>query len=147
MKGGFFMENKQDVEHLNLLSTFHYVVAGLAAFFGSIPIIHLIVGILMVSGAFGHGSDPGFPKIFGIMFIIFPLIMIAFGWTLAILFFMAARALKARRRYQFCQIVAGIGCIQIPFGTILGIFTLIVLMRPSVKAMFDNQLPNPQKFQ
>ena len=41
----------QDLEHLRLLSIFHYVVAGLAALFALIPVFHLVFGIAMVSGA------------------------------------------------------------------------------------------------
>jgi len=40
---------------------------------------------------------------------------------------------------MFCLIVAGIICIFMPLGTILGVFTIIVLVRPSVKAMFEGQ--------
>jgi hypothetical protein len=32
--------------------------------------------------------------------------------------------------------IAGIECIFIPFGTVLGVFTIIVLMRPTVKELF-----------
>ena len=37
----------------------------------------------------------------------------------------------------FHYVVAGIECIFMPFGTVLGVLTLLVLMRPSVKALFD----------
>ena len=33
--------------------------------------------------------------------------------------------------------MAGIECIFMPFGTVLGVFTIIVLMRPSMKELFD----------
>jgi hypothetical protein len=36
--------------------------------------------------------------------------------------------------------MACVECIFIPFGTVLGAFTILVLMRPSVKEMFDPQL-------
>ena len=32
--------------------------------------------------------------------------------------------------------MAGIECMFTPFGTVLGVFTIIVLMRPEVKTMF-----------
>ena len=41
---------KNDVEHLRLLSVFHYVVGGLAALFALLPSVHLIMGIAMVTG-------------------------------------------------------------------------------------------------
>jgi hypothetical protein len=32
--------------------------------------------------------------------------------------------------------MAAISCIFMPFGTVLGVFTIIVLLRPSVKELF-----------
>jgi hypothetical protein len=34
-------------------------------------------------------------------------------------------------------VVAGISCISIPYGTVLGILTFLVLARPSIRAVFD----------
>jgi hypothetical protein len=36
----------------------------------------------------------------------------------------------------FHYAVAAIACMFMPFGTVLGVFTIIVLMRPSVKELF-----------
>jgi hypothetical protein len=33
-------------------------------------------------------------------------------------------------------VMAGVECIFAPFGTVLGVFTIIVLMRESVKQLF-----------
>ena len=49
---------------------------------------------------------------------------------------LAGRFLAARRRHLFCIVIAGIACMFMPMGTVLGIFTIIVLMRPSVKELF-----------
>jgi hypothetical protein len=58
------------------------------------------------------------------------------GWTLAILMIVAGRKLARRASRLFCLVVAGIECIFMPFGTILGIFTIIVLMKEPVKELF-----------
>jgi len=34
-------------------------------------------------------------------------------------------------------VMAAIECIFMPFGTVLGVFTIVVLARPSVKEMFE----------
>jgi len=34
------------------------------------------------------------------------------------------------------MVIAGIECLFMPFGTVLGVFTLVVLVRPSVKELF-----------
>ena len=59
------------------------------------------------------------------------------GWTLAIAIFLAGRFLTRRAHYMYCFVVAAIECLLMPFGTILGVFTIIVLVRPSVKALFQ----------
>jgi hypothetical protein len=48
----------------------------------------------------------------------------------------AGRLLQRQRGYNFCVFVAAVSCIQMPLGTVLGVFTLIVLLRPSVKELF-----------
>ena len=40
---------EQDKQQLKLLSIFHYVVGGLAALIACIPIIHLTIGIGMLT--------------------------------------------------------------------------------------------------
>ena len=41
----------------------------------------------------------------------------------------------------FCIVVAGVECMIMPFGTVLGVFTLIMLMKDSVKALFESGVP------
>jgi hypothetical protein len=49
----------------------------------------------------------------------------------------AGRSLARRKRYLFCLIVAGTMCVMCnPLGTVLGVFTIVVLLRPSVKELF-----------
>ncbi|MCP4416957.1 MAG: hypothetical protein GY805_10065 [Chloroflexi bacterium] len=130
----------QDLEHLKILSIFHYVVAGFAALFASFPIIHLVIGLSMLSGNFFGEDIPSeaFPEaeLFGLMFTIIPAVMILLGWAFAIALVFAGRYLGKQQRYTFCLVMAGISCLFMPFGTVLGVFTIIVLMRPSVKELF-----------
>ena len=130
-------ENKDD-EHLRLLSIFHYVVGGLAGFFALFPILHLIFGLLMVLAPeqwTSEGTPP--PAFFGWMFILFPAVFIVMGWIFAGLVFINGRFLTKRRHHTFCLVIAGIECMFVPFGTVLGVFTIIVLMRDSVREQFS----------
>ena len=52
----------------------------------------------------------------------------------------AGRMMAKRRRRMFCLIVAAISCLFFPLGTLLGIFTILVLSRPSVIQQFDGML-------
>lgn len=127
----------QDEEHLRLLSIFHYVVGGLAGLFACFPIMHLIMGIVMLAGGFQDASSQGPPKVIGLIFVMMALFMISGGWALAICLIISGRQLAKRRLYKFCFVIACVSCAFIPFGTILGVFTIIVLMRPSVKELFE----------
>jgi len=130
----------QDLEHLRLLSVFHYVVAGITALFFCFPLIHVALGIMMAAGAMdgaGHGSGSVPPRAFGVIFAALGCAVVAAGWTLAGLMVAAGRCLARRRRHLFCMIVAGLTCMMMPFGTVLGVFTLVVLLKPQVKALFD----------
>lgn len=134
----------KDLENLKLLSIFHYVVAGVIALCACFPLIHLTMGIMFLSGAIpeppNQPDQPDFPvKIFGLMFTIIPLIFIIGGWALAICTFIAGRKLAKQQSYIFCMVIAGILCTFMPFGTALGVFTIIVLMRDSVKELFKRQ--------
>jgi hypothetical protein len=45
--------------------------------------------------------------------------------------------LRKRRHRTLSFVMACLTCINIPLGTALGVFTLVVLSRPSVKALYD----------
>ncbi|MFT3831668.1 MAG: hypothetical protein QM691_18385 [Opitutaceae bacterium] len=131
----------QDQEHLRLLTIFHYVVAGLAALFACFPLFHLALGLFFIlapTSLAGSGQPPP-PAFLGWIFVVFASCFILAGWAFAACVIYAGRCLARRRRLLFCQVMAGIACIFMPFGTVLGVFTLIVLMRPSVKPLFERQ--------
>ena len=124
----------QDSEHLKLLAIFHYVVAGITALFACIPFLHFFMGLALTTGAFPD-TDPEAQAV-GIFIMVFAGLFIVAGWTLAALIAFSGRNLQTRRRYTFCLVMAGVECIFMPFGTVLGVFTIIVLMRDSVKLLF-----------
>jgi hypothetical protein len=125
---------QQDLEHLKLLSIFHYVDAGMTAFFACIPFIHLFMGLALATGALPD-TDPG-ARTMGVVIMVIAGLIILAGWTLAALIAFAGRSLQTRKRYTYCLVMAGVNCIVIPIGTVLGVFTIIVLTRASVKALF-----------
>lgn len=127
----------RDGEHLRLLSIFHYIVAAITAVFALIPVIHLIIGIAMVSGSMDHGPNPP-PGWFGWLFIAIATLLITCGLVMAACMAYAGRCLARRQRHLFCLVVAAVSCLFMPMGTVLGVFTLIVLMRPSVQALFTD---------
>jgi hypothetical protein len=127
----------EDLEYLRLLAIFHYVVGGLAALFSCFPIIYIAVGILMVyaPGTMDTEGD-AMPALFGWIFVVVGGGLMLVGWAFAVFTIITGRYLACQIHYLFCMVMAAIECIFMPFGTVLGVFTIIVLARPSVKKIF-----------
>ncbi len=127
---------RQDADHLNILSICYTVsailifigAAGIAAYFSLIGLIMATTG---ESSAL-HGGPP-FPfGIFIFMGVLSGLIVGAIGG----LMLYAGKSLRQRRDMTWIMVAAAISCLHMPLGTLLGIFTFVVLSRPSVKALF-----------
>jgi hypothetical protein len=127
-----------DNEHLRLLSIFHYIKGAITALFACIPIIHVVLGLLFIFAphVFGHGRDQP-PAFIGWLFVILGCTFILLGWTFAVLVLIAGRCIAHRKHYTFCFVVACVECLSVPFGTVLGVFTILVLNRASVKGLFN----------
>lgn len=130
------MEN-EDKKNLDLLAMFHFILAGVTAFFSCFPFIHVFVGLAIVMGKLSSESEhQGPPLFFGLIFAIMGAIFIVLGWSLAVVLVIAGKKLKQRRSRMFCMVVAGIECAFMPLGTVLGVFTIITLNKDSVKQLF-----------
>ena len=130
----------QDKEHLQLLAIFHYVVAGLAALFSFFPLLYTTVGAVFIFAARHGTAKPGEdlpPEFLGWIFVLLGSLLFLTGIAMAICILIAGRSLALRKRYSFVLVMACIECLFIPFGTILGVFTIVVLSRESVKVLFS----------
>jgi hypothetical protein len=130
----------QDKEHLRLLAIFHYIVAGLAALFSFFPLLYTTIGAIFIFVARHGTSKPGEelpPEFLGWIFVGLGSFLFLLGIAMAICILIAGRCLSRRRRYSFALVMACIECLFLPFGTILGVFTIIVLSRESVRALFS----------
>ena len=126
----------QDEQQLDLLKTFYFVLAGLQGLFGCFPIFHLGFGIVMITAPEKLGGRGAPPELFGWFFVAIAVAMMAMIWTMAVLTLVAGKRLAERRSYTFVNVVAAVLCLFMPLGTLLGVFTIVVLQRPSVKARF-----------
>ena len=126
-----------DEEHLRLLGIFHYVVGALTALFALFPLIHFSLGLFFVLAPPHSTQQQGAPPaIIGWFFMIIGGMFFLLGESFAACVFAAARFIRSRRRYWFIFAVACLQCAFFPFGTALGVFTIVVLSRPSVKQLF-----------
>jgi hypothetical protein len=126
----------QDLEHLRLLSTFHYVAAGLLALLALLPLLQLIAGLTMLQWSV-HKPEEMIPGLFfGGCFSMLAAMWMLVGLSSAACLAVAGHFLARRIHYTFCLVVAVVACLFMPVGTLLGVFTVLVLVRPSVRALF-----------
>jgi hypothetical protein len=123
-----------DLEHLRLLAVFHYAMAALAALVALFPAAYLVLGLLMASGHIAP-EDEG-SRILGWMMSSCASFFTVVGLASAALIALAGRSLSERTRYTYCLVVAAVLCLFVPFGTVIGVLSIVVLVRPSVRARF-----------
>jgi len=119
-----------------ILEICHYVYAGLNA------LIALTVGIAMafIFRGLPAVDDPDAAEAFGVlkpMFVGVTILVIVLMVAHLVLYVAAGRALAQRRRWALCVVAAAFALTNLPLGTVLGIFTLIHLVDPAVRAEFD----------
>ena len=132
------VQSPQDEEHLRLLALFHRILAAILAVFSCCPGIYILLGTAIVATPPHpiHGTS-GLAETFpAAVFIVIGAFGMALGWALTICVFCVAGNIDNRTRYGFCFAIAVIECLFQPLGTALGVFSLIVLTRPTVKALF-----------
>jgi hypothetical protein len=132
-------QRKIDVNHLGILAIFHFVGAGLAL----LGILFLLAHYAMMHAVFANpqfwqnqkqGPPPA--QIFAI-FNWFYLVFAAWFVASGVLNVISAFCLRARKYRTFSLIVAGVNCLHLPLGTVLGVFTIIVLIRDSVRELYE----------
>ena len=137
---------RTDRDHLRVLAICHYILAGLCFVAGLFPVIHLVIGIVIVTEGVGGQKPPPKgppPEFIGWMFIGIASAVIVSSWALAAGLVAAGRCLTRRTSRTFCLVVAGFACLFQPLGLILGVFTFVVLMRSSVRDAFDPPRDEP----
>ena len=139
----------RDAEHLRILSICWYVVAGLQGVMACFVLLYVLFGVGMAlfgaaagTAAGSAARDPsgavmGLPFV-GVGMIVgcFGVFMFLLAATLALLNFKTGQSLVRRRNLTLIYVMAAVACMGVPMGTLLGVFTFIVLSRPSVRANF-----------
>ncbi len=139
-------QQKQDEEHLRLLVLFSKINAGLMLLCSCFSLPHLIMGFGIMTGGIpmDKGMRSGEAQFMGTIFVLAGAGYMAVMITLAVLNWMASNRFEKRYGHTFLIVVAAINCLHMPIGTAIGVFSLIVLSRPSAKQLFDaNARPTP----
>lgn len=106
--------------------------------------IYIFFGAFFMAADLPRQRNEPPPEVLGGFFVGFGLVFMCMFFVLAVLAFWAGRSLAKHKNYTFCIVIAAIACLSMPLGTILGVFTIIVLMRDTVKTLFNGQ--NFQQF-
>lgn len=155
-------DDRRDADHLRLLSIFHYVYGGLAIAAGAgFGLLYISLGVVFLQDPQGMAAastpppaaggattapalvtPPPSAAMFETMawaFIGFGSVALLIGLTLGVLTILSGRRMTRRRGRTFSLVVAGVNCLSVPFGTALGVFTFIVLMRDSVRHLYARE--------
>lgn len=123
---------------LRLLGVFHLVLGGVALALYSIPVVHFLLAAVM-----GNEAPPPTPTeqksvestlvaTFTQLGVLPGLVLSALSMTLLI----AGYCLLKHRNYRYCVAIAWAECLFVPFGTVLGVCSLVVLSKPECKLLF-----------
>lgn len=136
----------RDLEHLRLLKYGYYILACLSGFQTLTALIFITLGSVFASGALpipntAQGVDPS--RFIGFIFLTIGFVFLLIGAAVSTLIYYAGKFVGQHRKWTYCMVIAGICCLQVPWGTALGICTFLVLGRPGVKALFGQAVYAP----
>jgi hypothetical protein len=132
-------QRKIDADQLRLLATLHFVMAGLAmlglgALFAHWLMMHTVFESPEMWKSQSGGPPPReFLAMFKWMYVIFGSGII----VVALANLVSGVLIQKRRARVLSLIVAGLNCMGLPLATLLGVFTLIVLLRDSVVESYE----------
>ncbi len=133
------MEEKGTIKSNDLLTVagvFHYVIGGFQMLMSLLGLFYVAMGILMGTGALDTAKSPPPPEAMGWIFGAVGVFITAFFLSLGVLSIRAGSSMRTRRNRMFCIVVDAILCLMVPFGTIVGVFGLVMLTRPEVAEEF-----------
>ncbi|MDD2764347.1 MAG: hypothetical protein PHE83_10275 [Opitutaceae bacterium] len=134
-------QRKIDADHLQLLTVFHFIGAAL----GVVGILFVVGHYTLMSTVFlnpkmwaGQKQGPPPAEVFAI-FKWFYVIMALWFILSGVANLISGYYIRARKRRIFSILVAGLNLLHMPLGTMLGAFTLVVLLRDSVREAYEAQ--------
>lgn len=128
-----------DADHLALLPIGYWVTAGFWALYGlGMAAYFGFFGLMFLTIPAQEGSGPP-PRGFALVFLGMALFFVAVLAASVTLKFLAASWLRKRTHRIGTMIAAALSCLEVPYGTLLGVLTFIVLVRPSVKQLYEAQ--------
>jgi hypothetical protein len=131
------MQAQADGRNLDLLAIFHFIYAGLLGFGALFFLLYVILGAVMATSVASGGGSSGDAAAVGGIFAVIGFVFMALFATKAAFLVWSGISMRKRQRHTLSFVMACISCINLPLGTTLGVFTLVVLSKPSVKWLYE----------
>jgi hypothetical protein len=130
---------RRDAEHLKLVSIFHFILAALGLPGIAFIALHFAFMRALFMNPETWKNDKGGPP----PEILFKLMICGYAFgviiilTAGVLNLLSGLFIRKRRHRMFSIIIGGLNCLQVPFGTLLGVFTILILSRDSVRKIYE----------
>ncbi len=124
------------VQNLKVLSVLHYVYGALVGMIALFMLFFVVLGSFITGDVMAQAEEPppewlgGFLQVFGVGLFLFILV-----WSLFIV--LSGRWIAKRTNRTGSIIIAALCLFSFPFGTALGIFTLVVLLNEEVRVAYE----------
>jgi hypothetical protein len=131
---------ERDQASLRLLSLFHFIYASVAGLAGLLVLATLAIGCSIASAIVHFGKMPAAGLLIGGTLATALVAIAALIFAPAAVVFLSGMGLHRGEARWFSRWVAWLTLINVPLGTVLGIYTLRVLSRPSVQAFYRSRV-------
>ena len=123
---------RSPVQKLTSLGRFHYLTAGLIAILCCLP----AAGLWWLWEGGGVKDSAELLPWLGPVMETIGIVLLVDGWILALLLALAGSFIRKRKHRTFCLVVGALAIPHAPVGSVLGAFSVGILMRPDVEALF-----------
>ncbi len=128
---------KQDSDLFGVVSIFHFVLGGCQLLFSLFGFVYVVMGILMATGAMDSAKGEPPPPELGWIFVVIGAVFVLVFVTIGLFTIKTGINIRRRRNRTLCIVIDSILCMMMPFGTIVGIFGLVLLTKPEISDEFE----------
>ncbi|QDT40642.1 hypothetical protein Pan241w_07000 [Gimesia alba] len=132
---------ERDKRHLQILSKLQ-IIYGIFNLFVSVYFYEVITELV---ADYRKKLEESNPEVQVALLIGFGVVLCLIGVVILFCIILTGQSLARYENYQYCLIVATLECLIIPFGTFLGIATILVLRRKSVRELFSKVQEEAEK--
>ncbi len=127
-----------EIQQVHVLSTLHYLSGVVLLLSSCVCVLQFgldsVVQVLNTVLA----RDTSLWRLSQLSYLILDVLVILVFWVAGGANIVAGNHLRSFKKHQFCRFVANASVIFIPLGTVVCIVSYLILTRPSIAALFDN---------